>query len=561
MRTSVACLLALTVPPLASAQKIPAPVGGPQTIVIPGVEAGENLGSSVHDAGDTNQDGVPDLIAGAPFSDANGTNSGAARVFSAADGALLHSFAGAGILDLYGRSVGLAGDVDQDGADDVIVGAFFADPTGPFAGEARVYSGLTGAELYQFVGANQSDQYGQSVSGAGDVDNDGFVDVVIGAWAADQGGLDAGLVEVRSGSSGALIWAFPGDSAADFLGTSVSDAGDVDNDGFDDVVAGAYADDNNGPESGMARVYSGQTGLPLFSFDGAGAGDELGESVTGLGDVDGDGFSDVAAGARNADSNGVDAGAVHVMSGRTATLIHVLTGETADDAFGSSVSEIGDVNLDGLADLIVGAPTHDGGAVDSGCAYVIDGGSGAVLARYEGAAFDDRYGSAVGSVGDLDGDGVREPLVGAFKSDLGGGDSGHVEVIIDCVGGVAPYGEGCPGSGGFVPSLAMSGCTRPQSLVSGGIAGGLGGSVAVLMIGAFPSSSPLGAGCSLLIAPVVVALPLPLGGAGPGQGTFAFAAVLPANLASASFTMQAYVVDPGAALGAAFTNGIKVTVP
>ncbi|MBD3297258.1 MAG: hypothetical protein GF341_01270 [candidate division Zixibacteria bacterium] len=195
----------------------------------------------------------------------------AADAVGACTPALSWQFDGAAAGDRLGYSVSGAGDVDNDGFDDVIVGAHSADPGGLIsAGSAYVYSGQTGALLWQFDGAAANDELGRSVSGAGDVDNDGFDDLIVGAYAADPGGLtNAGSAYVYSGQTGALLWQFDGAAAYDYLGVSVSGAGDVDNDGFDDVIVGAsLANPGGNSQAGSAYVY--RTDAPTWYADADG---------------------------------------------------------------------------------------------------------------------------------------------------------------------------------------------------------------------------------------------------------------------------------------------------
>ena len=134
-----------------------------------------------------------------------------------------------------------------------------------------------------------------------------------GHWIA--GLLAGGLLAAGAAAQNpAQLWQWYGDSAGDWFGRSVSSAGDVDGDGFDDVVVGAYRDDNNGTDSGSARVFSGATGAILHTWNGDSAGDQFGWSVSGAGDVDGDGFDDVVVGAPHDDNNGTDSGSATVLT-------------------------------------------------------------------------------------------------------------------------------------------------------------------------------------------------------------------------------------------------------
>ncbi|MCH7879476.1 MAG: FG-GAP repeat protein [candidate division Zixibacteria bacterium] len=220
--------------------------------------------------------------------------------------------------------------------------------------------------LYVFTGEAVDDMFGYSVSGAGDVNNDGFADLIVGAFQNDAGGNEAGRAYVYSGRTGGLLHTFTGEAVGDVFGGSVSGAGDVNNDGFADLIVGAFNNDAGGNSAGRAYVYSGQTGALLHTFTAEAADDWFGVSVSGAGDVNNDGFADLIVGAWTNDAGGSDAGRAYVYSGQTGTLLHTFTGEAASDVFGFSVSGAGDVNNDGFADLIVGAILNDAGGSDAG---------------------------------------------------------------------------------------------------------------------------------------------------------------------------------------------------
>ncbi|MFH1826108.1 MAG: FG-GAP-like repeat-containing protein [bacterium] len=333
--------------------------GGAQLFKKNGAAAGDLFGLSAASAGDVNGDGYADFIVGAYYASPDGkSNAGSAYVYSGQNGNLLYQKDGEAAGDCLGFSVAGVGDVNKDGYDDFIVGAYVADPDGRMnAGSAYVYSGLNGNELYQKDGENWSDYFGQSVAGAGDVNKDGYPDFIVGADWADPGGRGAaGSVYVYSGLNGNLLYQKDGEAASDYFGYSVASAGDVNNDGYDDFIIGARGADLGGSLSGSAYVYSGLNGQELYQKDGAAAGDWLGWSVAGAGDVDNDGYDDFIIGAPSADPGGkTGAGSAYIYSGQTGNLIEQKDGLTYYDDFGFSVSSAGDVDGDGKADVLIGA--------------------------------------------------------------------------------------------------------------------------------------------------------------------------------------------------------------
>lgn len=411
--------------PLFAASLAPQAGGGIEALFqFDGGSYAEGLGSSVSDAGDVNGDGFADVIVGAASASPGGLPyAGSAYVFSGSTGALLHQFDGRAASDYFGRSVSSAGDVNADGFDDLIVGTLFADPGGlSSAGSAYVFSGFTGALLYQFNGIAAGDHLGESVSGAGDVNGDGHDDLIVGASSSDAGGLNFnGLANVYSGATGLLLYQFAGYAWAEHFGMSVSGGGDIDQDGFADLIVGAWGANGH---SGSVYVYSGANGLLLLQFDGPTDGC-FGRTVSDAGDVNGDGFDDLIVGASSAGPGGFSGpGLAYVYSGDTGALLHEFGGGA--DGWGDffSVSGAGDVDGDGFADLIIGAKNRGPvGLLSAGSASLYSGATGALLYKFGGEAIDDRLGYSASGAGDVNGDGFAEVIVGAIGADPGGNDS------------------------------------------------------------------------------------------------------------------------------------------
>ena len=395
-------------------------------------EASEDFfGVSVASAGDVNNDGFDDLIVGAYSNDAGGNNAGRVYVFSGQTGDTLYVFTGEAAEDRFGASVASAGDVNNDGFDDLIVGAFRNNVGGNEAGQAYVFSGQTGDTLYVFTGEAAGDRFGISVASAGDVDNDGFDDLIVGALYNDAGGNDAGRAYVFSGQTGDTLYVFTGAAADDFLGSSVASAGDVNNDGYDDLIVGVSNNDAGGPQAGRAYVFSGQSGETLYVFTGEAEGDLFGGSAASAGDVNNDGFDDLIVGAWGNDAGGSAAGRAYVFSGQSGDTLYVFTGEGTGDVFGYSVASAGDVNNDGFDDLIVGAAHLPG--IEAGRVYVFSGQTGETLYVITGEAagefFSDLFGYSVASAGDVNNDGFDDLIVGAFRHDAGGVFAGQAYVF------------------------------------------------------------------------------------------------------------------------------------
>lgn len=265
-------------------------------------------------------------------------------------------------------------------------------------------------------------ELGRAVAGAGDVDGDGTPDLVVGVpghTLAPGGAInrDGGRVRVYSGDTGRILYSFDGDSPADQLGAAVAGGGDVDGDGVPDFAAAAPGDDNTGTDAGSVRVYSGATGNVLYTLDGQ-AGEFFGFSIDLTGDIDGDGAADLLVGAPGDVDLLNSVGRARLFSGATGTLLRTVSVPQLGSLFGFSVAGLDDANGDGVPDFVVGSPNQDNPSGQFPGAAIVYSGAGGALSGLRGEVpfgifgFSG-FGSAVGDAGDVNGDGLADVVVGA----------------------------------------------------------------------------------------------------------------------------------------------------
>jgi hypothetical protein len=529
--------------------------------------SGDVFGTSVAGAGDVDGDGSADLLIGAPqnclFGGFGGPGQGYARVYSGSSGQAIHTLGvpSGGVSPAhFGHSVSsLGGDADGDGFDDFIIGAPYACTPPPFpcaGGQAYLFSGVSGGILLTVSGPAFPELLGAATAGVGDVSvpPDGVPDFIIGS---PYFGGAIGLVFLLS-LTGMTGWSFSGMGTSDAFGWSVSGIGDVDMNGVPDVVVGA-------PGAGYVSVLSGTGVATVLTLTG-GATDGFGRSVAGVGDVGSspDGIPDVLVGAPQASPGGIPgAGEARVFSGSGGGLLFALSGTQPQDALGSSVDGIGDLNADGVPDLIVGAPQGGCAGVGPGYVLLVSGATGSTISTLTGASAGDRFGAAVADAGDVDADGVSDVLIGAPGGAPGGlADAGYASAysLVGISPGSNTFGFGCAGSGGIVPRIRTFG--GPADASGGGNPGfgiflskALGGTPAVLVMGLSVLSPALNLGtfgspgCSLYVSPDVT-IPTSTSGAGPGVGKALVPLPVPADpaLAGIALFFQWYVIDPGPAV-------------
>ncbi len=267
----------------------------------------DRFGHSMASLGDIDGDSVHDLAVGAPDDSFSGIASGAVRVFSGADGTVVHTLRGEEAWDRFGYALARLGDQDGDGVAELVISSPFADIGAQQAGEVRIYSGRTGASMRRTKGRERDAFYGTAVVGFGDIDGDGLADYAASGVNDATGilGLDA-YVDVRSGATGKLLYRLEQENDGDRFGFSLA-THDLNGDGISDLVVGspmAGKVGGTGISAGMVTAYSGPSGRLLLKAFGPGTGAQFGTSIAGTNDLVGNGYSGLAVGAPAASNVG-----------------------------------------------------------------------------------------------------------------------------------------------------------------------------------------------------------------------------------------------------------------
>ena len=460
-------------------------------IILTASASGDYFGCSVSDAGDLNGDGFGDFIIGAEYADVPASSIGKAYIYyggniiSHIPSLTLTGFAGS---DFFGTSVACAGDVNSDGYSDVIVGASYNDAGGTNSGAAFIfYGGVTMNNVSDLTLAGESayDAFGFCVASAGDINGDGFSDVIVGAPYNDAGAADAGRAYVYLGGSSMNNTAdliYTGAAAVDVFGNSVSGAGDVNADGYEDIIIGAPLNSSGGINAGRAYLYFGGA-LPDntvdVTFTGSAANDYLGYSVACAGDVNCDGFSDMIIGVPNSDIGGTNWGCANIYYGGTSfdnIADIIVKGTATNDDFSYSVAGAGDVNGDGISDFLVGSPFISGSLTGFARLYT-NSMNGKDISDLEisGQILDYGFGRTVAGAGDLNGDGYDDFMIGEpFANSNGLTSCGAIYIFFGGPGLSATYSKKIIGPSNYLEtghSLASAGDVNGDGfddIISGG---------------------------------------------------------------------------------------------
>lgn len=412
-----------------------------------GGDTGDDVGYAVSTTGDVNGDGYADVIVGAPKDTGDLYKEGLVYVFHGGPAGLNSSpnwQAGSGNKGAgFGSAVSTAGDVDGDGYADIIVGApeYKSDEFQVGAvGAVFVYrgsaTGLSAGPSWQLIGQEKDGELGISVS-SGDFNGDSYSDVLVGSGTAGTANEGAAFVFYGSatGLSSVYSQTFTGTQASAKFGYAVSSAGDVNGDGFDDVVIGAPQYDNGEvPDTGAIFVFFGSDiGLSTASwhFTGTQPAAQLGAAVSSE-DVNGDSYADIIAGAPRCPVTEVESGAVLIFHGSAAGLPDTpqqqLSNGGTNVGFGIAVNTAGDVDNDGYNDVIVGAYRYTDDQSEEGTAFIYFGGPSGLAStpgwHAEGNKAETQFGYSVSTAGDVDNDGYADVIIGApeyrIETDLRG---------------------------------------------------------------------------------------------------------------------------------------------
>lgn len=381
--------------------------------------------------GDINNDNKTDFIVSRQVGYApEGHTAGAVEIISGEDGSTLYEYFGAEGSVLFGWHASAAGDLNADSYPDFLISER-TKINGYSTGSVYAYSGQTGELLYRFDGEHSSEDFGAHTAAAGDVNKDGFGDIIVGAINHRVEGSPVGALKVYSGKDGRLLYKKTGSQYLSYYGNVVAGMGDINNDGYDDFAASASTHKIDNIKVGLIEVFSGKTGDLLHRFQGNETHLRLGEKFANAGDLNNDGYPDILASTYISDPS--QDGPVVIFSGFDGSQLTVKTEATlpVDKVdFGKALSTAGDVNNDGYDDYLISAPKH----LNRGVTFVYSGKDHSKLFELNyGSTHSAEFGSSVTPAGDINQDGYADIAIAAVKDGGINTTKGSISVFISTV--------------------------------------------------------------------------------------------------------------------------------
>jgi hypothetical protein len=395
---------------------------------IPG-DGHDTQGFDVFGLGDMDGDGTPDFIAGRHTHTEPGHGKGSARVLSGLDGSVIHEvFAPLGTW-AFGRNVGGGFDINGDGRSEFMVADAIPDWVSGYQSRVIVYSSIDGSVIHDFMPVGNGLDYGESMGGAGDVNNDGVEDFFI--VARDQTFVDpngpihsrAGVVYIYSGATGVELAAVWGTDSFGRFGRCAAPVGDFNGDGHDDLIATSAQSGD-----GYAKVISGADYSTLMTYNGYPDSRGFGWTMAVLGDVNGDSVTDFAFGDPTWDDLFDNGGRVHVISGSDGAELYSLEGDHDLANFGIQLQVIGDFDGDTYRDFAVALRVDEEMIDDGAAVHYFSGATGARLGASYGRDAVDKFGEAMADLGDVNQGGRADFLISASNYHSPAGYEGRLYI-------------------------------------------------------------------------------------------------------------------------------------
>ena len=412
---------------------------------VNGTADSEGIGAYVARVEDLNGDGIADVLAAnSEFSSNSLYHNGMVMAISGQTGQILWQTTGAHDNALLGQNAESLPDVNGDGVDDILV--LNPDGFGTWLsenGSTVVLSGADGSQLWKFEGLFNGERFGMTWMQVEDMDMDGVGDIVLGSPEADAMGLpSSGHVTALSGANGMMIWQRSGMYMYGRYGETIFDAGDINGDGFGDIVMASPAASTGSfwnplTDNGLVEAISGMGGYPLWVATGSISGAHLGNAMIVAEDVNGDGFKDFLSGSGLADSgNFANNGEIMAISGMGGYPLWSTQGDSNDAHLGTNIRMINDLDGDGVEEVLSWVTYADtGDLINNGSVRAHNGATGAELWRHDGSTNDMRMGDAVTMGDDFDFDGFDDIYVASSEADSNGlADNGRVVGISSGLG-------------------------------------------------------------------------------------------------------------------------------